>query len=204
MAETTPDTQLTWINVAIGLLFIVFDAVLSGVLGLGIGTSLMVAAARCILQLSVMSLVLGKVFESHNIFAVAGIALLLNVLGAIETTFNKAKRRYTNMVSRSCRWRLTPSSPRSCCPWCAARSRSRSSGPSMRWRSIRSGSRTSIVSARRERSERMYGPPTTKDMRVLRRITPPSLYAPQSPTTNTQSRSSACSSATPSRPSASR
>lgn len=96
--DPTPDTQLTWVNVAIGLLFIVFDAVLSGVLGLGIGTSLMVAAARCILQLSVMSLVLGKVFESHNIFAVAGIALLLNVLGAIETTFNKAKRKYTNMV----------------------------------------------------------------------------------------------------------
>jgi ABC-type iron transport system FetAB permease component len=91
-------SHLTWLNVAIGLLFIVFDAVLSGILGLGIGTSLIVAALRCIVQLSIMSLVLGKVFDSHNIFAVAGIALLLNTLGAIEATFNKAKRRYTNMV----------------------------------------------------------------------------------------------------------
>jgi ABC-type iron transport system FetAB permease component len=94
------DVVLTWTNVSIGLLFIVFDAILSGILGLGIGTSLMVASFRCILQLSVMSLVLGKVFESQNIFAVAGIAIVLNTLGAIEATFNKAKRRYTNMVSR--------------------------------------------------------------------------------------------------------
>jgi ABC-type iron transport system FetAB permease component len=96
----TGDTsaQLTWSNVGLGFLFIVFDSVLSGVLGLGIGRSLIVAALRCVLQLSIMSLILGKVFACQNIFAVAGIALLLNVLGAIEATFNKAKRRFTNMV----------------------------------------------------------------------------------------------------------
>lgn len=130
-ADSGPHLSLA--NVACGLLFVVFDAVLSGILGLGIGTSLMVAAVRCIIQLSVMSLVLGKVFESHNIFAVAGIALLLNTLGAIEATFNKAKRRYTNMVSR-----IVPHGPVSaqqkadnlsfplfCSPWCAERSPSR-------------------------------------------------------------------------------
>lgn len=90
---------LTLTNVGIGLLFVIFDAVLSGVLGLGIGTSLVVAAVRCIVQLSAMSLVLGKVFDSDSVWAVAGIALVLNVLGAIEATFNKAKARYTNMVS---------------------------------------------------------------------------------------------------------
>lgn len=94
-------SDLTLTNVAIGLLFVAFDAVLSGILGLGIGTQLMVAAFRCILQLSVMSLILGRVFESQNIFAVAGIALLLNVLGATEATFNKSKRRFSNMVSAS-------------------------------------------------------------------------------------------------------
>lgn len=92
---------LTWVNVGIGLLFIVFDALLSGILGLGIGRSLVISALRCIIQLSVMGLVLGRVFASHNIWAVAGIALLLNVLGAIEAVFNKAKKRFTNMV-RSC------------------------------------------------------------------------------------------------------
>ncbi|KAL1408472.1 hypothetical protein Q8F55_005284 [Vanrija albida] len=92
---------LSWVNVGIGLLFIVFDAVLSGLLGLGIGRSLVISALRCIIQLSVMGLVLGRVFASHNIWAVAGIALLLNVLGAIEAVFNKAKKRFTNMVSRA-------------------------------------------------------------------------------------------------------
>ncbi|WVR04324.1 hypothetical protein IAU60_001324 [Kwoniella sp. DSM 27419] len=88
---------LSWTNVLIGLLFIVFDAVLSLILGLGIGGSLMVAAGRCILQLSVMALILDKVFASQNIWGVFGIAVLLNVLGAFEATYNKSKRRFSNM-----------------------------------------------------------------------------------------------------------
>jgi ABC-type iron transport system FetAB permease component len=92
--------HLTWLNVIIGLAFIAFDAVLSISLGLGIGSSLIVAAMRCVLQLSVMALILDKVFAANNIYGVLGIALLLNVLGATEATFNKSKRRFTNMASR--------------------------------------------------------------------------------------------------------
>lgn len=91
--------DLSWTNVGIGFLFVLFDALLSTALGLGIGRGLLVAAARCIIQLTIMSKVLGTVFESNNIFAVMGIALLLENLAAIEGTFNKAKRRYTGMVS---------------------------------------------------------------------------------------------------------
>jgi ABC-type iron transport system FetAB permease component len=65
---------LSWANVLIGLLFILFDAVLSLILGLGIGASLIVAAARCVLQLSVMGLVLDKAFASQNGWSVVGIA----------------------------------------------------------------------------------------------------------------------------------
>jgi ABC-type iron transport system FetAB permease component len=68
------DPTLGWTNVVIGLLFIAFDAVLSLVLGLGIGGSLVVAAARCVVQLTVMGLVLDKVFASQNVWGVAGIA----------------------------------------------------------------------------------------------------------------------------------
>jgi ABC-type iron transport system FetAB permease component len=46
--------HLTWVNVGIGLLFLVADAILSLVLKLGVEVSLLTAAARCILQLSVM------------------------------------------------------------------------------------------------------------------------------------------------------
>lgn len=72
MIDSSP--HLTWTNVFIGFLFVIFDSVLSIVLGLGIASSLLVAAVRCVIQLSIMGLVLGKVFASNNIWGVAGIA----------------------------------------------------------------------------------------------------------------------------------
>lgn len=72
--------ELTWLNVGIGLLFIIFDAVLSFALNLGIGGSLLVAAVRCVLQLTVMGLILDKVFASHNVWGVVGIARELSNL----------------------------------------------------------------------------------------------------------------------------
>lgn len=65
---------LSWLNVGTGFLFILLDAVLSSALGLGIGGSLVVAAIRCVIQLSVMGLVLDKVFASDNVWGVIGIA----------------------------------------------------------------------------------------------------------------------------------
>lgn len=72
MIDSSP--HLTWTNVFIGFLFVIFDSVLSIVLGLGIASSLLVAAVRCVIQLSIMGLVLGKVFASNNIWGVVGIA----------------------------------------------------------------------------------------------------------------------------------
>lgn len=46
--------HLTWVNVGIGLLFLIADAILSLTLKLGVEVSLLTAAARCIIQLSVM------------------------------------------------------------------------------------------------------------------------------------------------------
>lgn len=69
-----PTSPLTWGNVGLAFSFILFDAVVSFVAGLGVGSSLVTAAVRCVLQLSVVALVLQKVFETNNPFAVAGIA----------------------------------------------------------------------------------------------------------------------------------
>jgi len=66
-------------------------------LKLGVEVSLLTAAARCILQLSVMASVLQKVFETQNPWAVAGIACLLNLLATAEVTVNKSKRRFSGM-----------------------------------------------------------------------------------------------------------
>lgn len=92
--------DLTWGNVGIGLLFILFDSLLSVVFRLSIASSLLVSALRCVLQLTVMSMILGRVFEAENVWAVAGMVVMLNVLSATEATYNKAKRRFTNMVGR--------------------------------------------------------------------------------------------------------
>ncbi|CDZ97197.1 Conserved hypothetical protein CHP00245 [Phaffia rhodozyma] len=89
--------HLTYFNVALGFSFICFDAILSLTLGLGVGTSLVVSAIRCVLQLSVMSLILDKVFAANNFWGVVGISLVLNILGAFEAVYNKSKRRFANM-----------------------------------------------------------------------------------------------------------
>lgn len=69
-----PTNDLSWGNVGLAFSFIVFDAVISRVYGLGVGSSLTTAALRCVLQLSVVAIILQKIFETNNPWAVAGIA----------------------------------------------------------------------------------------------------------------------------------
>ena len=75
--DASPDaskTHLTYSNIALGFIFIAFDALVSHVLGLGVGVPLVTAAIRCVFQLALMALVLQKIFEVGNVWAVAGIA----------------------------------------------------------------------------------------------------------------------------------
>jgi len=90
-------THLTWFNVGIGFAFVLADAILSKGVGLGIGSSLLTAAIRCVLQLSVMGLVLKSVFETDSPWAVAGVSCLLVMLGSFETVVNKSKFRFSGM-----------------------------------------------------------------------------------------------------------
>ncbi|KAA1476242.1 UPF0014-domain-containing protein [Dentipellis sp. KUC8613] len=90
-------THLQWTNVGLGLSFVLFDAALSHVLGLGVGGSLLTAAIRCIVQLAVVATILQRVFATDSMLAVAGIALLLNFMGTFETVANKCRRRYRHM-----------------------------------------------------------------------------------------------------------
>ncbi|KAH7928093.1 UPF0014-domain-containing protein [Leucogyrophana mollusca] len=94
---TTETTHLAWSNVGLAFSFILFNALISSSLNLGVGGSLVTAAVRCIVQLAIVALLLQRVFETHNPWAVAGIACLLNLLGTFETVVNKSKKRYTNM-----------------------------------------------------------------------------------------------------------
>ena len=83
--ETPGSTHLTWANVGLAFAFILLDGVLSTAFGLGVGSSLVTAAVRCVVQLSVVALILRQVFETNNPWAVAGMACLLNLMGTAET-----------------------------------------------------------------------------------------------------------------------
>ncbi|KZV62392.1 UPF0014-domain-containing protein [Peniophora sp. CONT] len=91
----SPDLQ--WQNVALALSFVAFNAALSYGLQLGVGSSLITAAARCVIQLTLVSYILERIFNTNHPAAVAGIALLLNVLAAFEIVANKCKMRYPRM-----------------------------------------------------------------------------------------------------------
>ncbi|EIW80420.1 hypothetical protein CONPUDRAFT_57521 [Coniophora puteana RWD-64-598 SS2] len=88
---------LTWANVGVGFAFIVFNVLVSATLRLGEGSAFLTAAIRCVVQLSVMGLVLQRIIETDSPWAVAGIAVLLNLLGTFEAVANKSKIRHTFM-----------------------------------------------------------------------------------------------------------
>ena len=58
--------DLTWINVGIGLTFILFDVGVATIFRLGIGLSLFIAALRCIGQLAVVATILQHVFVTQD------------------------------------------------------------------------------------------------------------------------------------------
>ena len=104
-SPSSPDLQ--WSNVGFGFGFIVMNMVLSQVLNLQIGTSMVISALRCMVQLTFVATILERVFAAKNLWTVAAIArtsyplhfpsrrsslitrlgalVLLNMLGAFET-----------------------------------------------------------------------------------------------------------------------
>lgn len=72
------ETHLTWSSIAFASSFIASSVVVSFVFGLRLGTSLVMAAARCVVQLALLALVLKTVYEANNPWLVAGIACTLS------------------------------------------------------------------------------------------------------------------------------
>lgn len=90
---------VTWLNVLVGLSILLVDVLVSYRLRLGIARDLIVAAVRCIVQLALLGLILGSVFEAQNVFAVMGMGLAMLLLGANEVTFTRSKKRTEGLVS---------------------------------------------------------------------------------------------------------
>lgn len=71
-APPVPDLQ--WSHVLFSLAFIGVNSLISWSLHLHVGASLVIAAARCMIQLTVVATVLQRVFATKNSITVAGIA----------------------------------------------------------------------------------------------------------------------------------
>jgi len=99
--DTTPPSPsspyLEWSNVGFGFAFVAMNVVLSQALQLQMGTSLVISAVRCTVQLAFVATILQRVFAAQNIWACAAIARLLIVLGTLEAVVIKADRRCQHM-----------------------------------------------------------------------------------------------------------
>jgi len=89
--------DLGWSNVFLALSFVLFDTVLSSLYRLGISRSMITAAFRCVVQLTIMGLVLQNIFETKSPWGVAGLALLLNLLGTFESVANQCRLTHKYM-----------------------------------------------------------------------------------------------------------
>ncbi|GAA5795287.1 hypothetical protein HPULCUR_000642 [Helicostylum pulchrum] len=88
---------LTWVNVAIASSFILVNGGISMVLGLQLEKTLIIAAIRCLIQLTLMGFVLEDVFKTRHPALVMLMTFVLIFLGAYETVYNKSKQTYKGM-----------------------------------------------------------------------------------------------------------
>ena len=106
--------ELTWINVVISLVFVLFDIGVSTVFRLGIGVSLLIAGLRCVGQLALVATILHEVFETENpwlVFLICcasvlpsfsiqvdshllSLLVMLNFLGTFETGTSTSVRTF--------------------------------------------------------------------------------------------------------------
>ncbi|KAI8601562.1 UPF0014 family [Dissophora ornata] len=97
-----PMVELQWYHVAIASVLIIINGTLSIILGLGLEKRLFISAIRCVVQLTIMGLVLQNIFDAKSPILVILMALLLILLGAYEAVFNVSKRRHIYMVRVHC------------------------------------------------------------------------------------------------------
>ncbi|CAG8458872.1 23113_t:CDS:2 [Rhizophagus irregularis] len=82
------DNPLEWYHVGIASTFIIINSVISISFGLNLGTSLFVSAVRCVVQLTLMGLVLEDVFKAQNPYIVFAMILSTMIIGTIGSRFS--------------------------------------------------------------------------------------------------------------------
>ncbi|KAJ2658736.1 hypothetical protein IWW48_003884 [Coemansia sp. RSA 1200] len=97
VSSETPGPALSWGNVEIAALMLVFNVCVSTWLGLGLSGGLIVASIRCVVQLTTLGFVLNQIFMTQNPVYIFGMALALGLLASAEVTFWRAKRTFPGM-----------------------------------------------------------------------------------------------------------
>ncbi|KAI7855601.1 hypothetical protein BDC45DRAFT_505437 [Circinella umbellata] len=89
--------ELDWWHVAQSSVFVIIAALISFCMGTRLELSLIISGVRCVVQLTMMGYVLDDVLNSNNAGIVMLMTLVLILLGAYETTFNRAKKTFKGM-----------------------------------------------------------------------------------------------------------
>ncbi|PIA19238.1 UPF0014-domain-containing protein [Coemansia reversa NRRL 1564] len=88
---------LAWNNVAQAAMLLFINVVISKTLNLGLEQQIAVAGVRCFIQLTLLGLVLERIFAINRPILVFGLAGLLGGLAALEVSKWKAKRAVKGM-----------------------------------------------------------------------------------------------------------
>lgn len=95
--DIEPTAPLTEVNIFISALFLLTSCALSLGLGLDMAGDLFVAGLRSLVQLSVLGMIIDRIFAINTVYAVLGLSILLSLLGAFEATYNKSRSRFDYM-----------------------------------------------------------------------------------------------------------
>ncbi|KAJ2403228.1 hypothetical protein GGI23_000097 [Coemansia sp. RSA 2559] len=90
---------LSWGNVEVAALMLLFNVCVSAWLGLGLSAGLIIASIRCVIQLTVLGLVLNQIFLTQNPVYIFGMTAALGVLASAEVTCWRAKRTFPGMFA---------------------------------------------------------------------------------------------------------
>ncbi|KAJ2854308.1 hypothetical protein FB639_006393, partial [Coemansia asiatica] len=98
--QAGPSEQtLSWTNVGTAALLLGFNVLLSAWLGLGLSKGIMVSAVRCVVQLTILGMVLKQIFMTQNPVYIFGMACILGMLSAFEVTYWRSKKRFPHMFA---------------------------------------------------------------------------------------------------------
>ncbi|KAI9257403.1 hypothetical protein BY458DRAFT_518835 [Sporodiniella umbellata] len=92
-----PANDLSWWNVAEASTFVFFAAFISLIMGIKLEMSLLVSGARCVIQLSLMGLVLDDVLKTTHMSVIIAMSVVLVLLASYETVFNRTKKTFKRM-----------------------------------------------------------------------------------------------------------